>query len=145
MSSSSSNGRSGRQTSGRKKAGRAGGTNGRVNGVARPLTVDVVKRLPKGDLTEAWRFWSGDSSGTVPSTARNTRQEIVTWMTEPERVMERLGSLGRRLGPILDLLLAAPRFECSLSDLAGSKEIAYLTSYDLEASLGILQRRALVH
>ena len=100
---------------------------GKTNGKPRPLIADVVRRLPAGDLTEAWRFWSGESTGTGPSTSRKTRQEIVRWMSEPQRVMERLDSLGRRLSPIFDLLLATPRFECAMSDLVGSKEIAYLT------------------
>jgi hypothetical protein len=103
-----------------------------------------VGALPKDDLTELYRFWSGDPGASAPSGVRKLRDEVLGWIAEPERVTERVKELGRRMGTIFDLLLGAPRYEMTLSDLVGAKEISDLSTYDLEASLAVLARRAMV-
>lgn len=108
------------------------------------MAANAVRALGKGDLTELYRFWSGESSGAMPETPKRAREAVLGWIAEPERVAARVAGLGRRLGSILDLLLSAPQYECSLAEIASSKEVSYLSSYDLEASLSVLRRRGLV-
>ena len=148
MTPESPNGRpSGRKTARRSASrARAGKLRSGVasNGRARPSCAEVVRTLKKADLSEAWRFWADDPTTSAPPLVREARGEIERWMADPERVMARVDDLGRRLGTIFDLLLCAPRYECTLAELAGAKQIAYLSSYDLEASLEVLTRRGLV-
>ena len=99
--------------------------------------------LDGADLKDAWRFWSGASQGSAPDPAR-ARKDILEWMGDAQRVMARLDELGRRLGGIFDAVLASPRYELTLDELTASKELEYLSSYELETSLGTLRRRAIL-
>ena len=109
------------------------------NGVARALAA-----LSKADLRESFRFWSGDSGQAMPTSVATIRSQVLAWMGEPERVARRVASLGRRLSSILDLALAASRYQLPYSQLATAKSLAYLSSYDLEAALAVLVRRGLL-
>ena len=134
MSSTSSNGR-GRPSRGNGKRA--------AKPAARAGVAAAVRAIPKGDLIELYRYWSGDQGASSPG-VKQAREQVRAWMCEPERVAARVAGLGRRLGSILDVLLAAPHFERTVAELVDAKEIAYLSSYDLEASLQVLQRRCLV-
>lgn len=119
-----------------------GSSNGRP--LARVKAEHVVQALPESDLNELFRFWSGDSGTNVPRDPDEIRARVLDWMADPERVAERVNGLGRRLGSILDLHLRAPRYQCTATDLVNAKDLAYLSSYDLKASLSVLQRHALL-
>lgn len=103
----------------------------------------LAEGLSAADLLDAWRYWAGDGHGHAPDPA-TAREELARWMADPERVMARVLDLGRRLGAILDIVLASPRYEATVAELVASKEIAYLSSYELEASIALLRRRAFV-
>ncbi|MFT5049713.1 MAG: hypothetical protein ACI8QZ_001106 [Chlamydiales bacterium] len=105
---------------------------------------DVVTQLEQADLTELYRFWAGEDPPPAPRPAA-LRRDVVRWMGEPETLQARLARLGRRHGLVLDLHLNAASYSCTLGELASSKELAYLSRYDLEASLSLLVRRALLY
>jgi hypothetical protein len=127
-----------------------GNGNGRGNGHGTdsrngwPRSADAVQALDKNDLPELYRFWSGEPGGSVPTSQESLRKQVVGWMGEPERVLQRVGELGRRLSSILDLALASPRYECTIVDLAGARALAYLSKYDMEAAIAVLIRRGLL-
>jgi len=118
--------------------------NGRAKSRAAKATHDLIATLSKSDLQEAWRFWAADRPGKLPSTLKKLRTDLELWMSEPARVMDRVEGLGRRDQTLHDLLLAAPHFELTMGEIVASKDLAYLSSYDLEACLELLRRRALV-
>jgi hypothetical protein len=116
---------------------------GRKPGTARKLsTVEAsVAALPKSDLSELFDFWAGDGRARPPAAQVALRAQVVSWMQEPERVVARIGELGKRLGTLFDVQIAANRFECTIAQLVDSRELSYLSNYDLEASLAMLVRR----
>jgi len=136
LTSPSSNGKA-RPTGTRKRSAASSGT-------AKRQATAVVRALKKADLTELYRFWSGESAPALPKTDKEVREHVLSWMGDAELLMERVEQLGRRLGTILDLHLHAQRYECTRHDLGNAKEIAYLSNYDLEASLTVLARRGLL-
>lgn len=156
MSPTSSNGRGGRKKATRKKVARQPRTSqktGRASssksrGAApkkngRAALEHVLADVGRADLAELYRFWSGDPQVGLPR-SEQARGEIAAWMKEGARVCARVAELGRRHGSIFELLLEAPRFECTIHELVDAKPLSYLSSYDLEAALGLLGRRGLV-
>ena len=120
------------------------GRNGTSNGRARGSVSEVVAMLSKADLGEAWRFWAGENAGRIPGTLKKLRQDVAEWMAESSRVQDRVESLRRGELTVHDMLLAAPHFELTVGEIVASQDLAYLSSYDLEACLEVLRRRALV-
>jgi hypothetical protein len=126
-------------------------TNGNGSHAARPerrrdggLALDALLANPeRGALDELYRFWDG-GSGAVPEDAELLRTRLRAWMRDPVRVEERATRLPRRLSTVLEDLIGAPRFQKSWSELARSRALAYLSPYDLEASLAALARRGFV-
>ena len=51
---------------------------------------EVVRGLPKSDLTELFRFWAGDTSADVPKTAQAIRDQVLTWIDDQEYVAARI-------------------------------------------------------
>ncbi len=109
-----------------------------------PRSADAVSALDKTDLAELYRFWSGEPGTAMPASPENLRRQVLDWMGEPDRVIQRVGELGRRLTGILDLALASPRYECTITELVGARALAYLSKYDLEAAIAVLIRRGLL-
>ncbi len=131
----------------RKKAARrkkSAGSVSRPKQVAgsRPSSADVVEATADDDLPELHRFWGGGRAGAGAPAA--LREEVLGWMAEPSRVVERVGGLGQRQLAVLDALLASPRYELSHSDLTAHRQLTYLSAYDLEAALAGLERHGLV-
>ena len=118
------------------------GTNGHAR--HRPRAAEAVEALPEGDLAELWRFWSGQRNGRIPDDPAALKKQVLEWLADPALVESRVAGIGRRLGSILDLHLEAPRYQCSVTDLVNARPLAYLSPYDLEASLSVLERRALL-
>jgi len=153
--SPSSNGREAKKKASRKKAATSRTSKKKVarrtptsekTGLARPSRPTVESFLAgvgRADMVEVYRFWAGDPRASF-SGVRQAREDVAEWMGDGARVIERVGDLGRRHSGILELLLEAPRYECSVQDLVGDKSLAYLSSYDLEAALGVLQRWGLI-
>jgi len=104
----------------------------------------AVEALPSSDLSELYRFWSGDPNVTVPDDAGVVRRTVLEWIEEGDRLFSRVAGLGRRLSTLLDIHLSAPRYELTVAELAADKRLAYLSRYDLEAGLAVLRRRALL-
>jgi hypothetical protein len=105
---------------------------------------EVVANLPKSDLTELYRFWSGDMAVDVPRNEQVVRDQVLEWMGDQEYVAARIAELGKRLGMLLDMHLRAPRYQCMVQDVADSHDLAYLSTYDLEACFTTLGRRGLL-
>ena len=110
----------------------------------RSAILEILSGVPDADLRELYRFWSGERGARPPGDAEDVRAEVGAWMADPEIVEARVAGLGRRLATILDLHLEAPRYERSLEDLERAQALQYLSKYDLEASLTVLERRALL-
>ena len=113
----------------------------------RPLKLrarDMLAEFPKTDLRELFRFWSGGEVGSIPSSAETLKKRVLSWMDDPEILGARVGTLGRRLGSILEAHLCAPRYQCTVTDLINARELAYLSDYDLKASLMALERHGLL-
>ncbi|MCA8980392.1 MAG: helicase-associated domain-containing protein [Planctomycetes bacterium] len=96
------------------------------------------------DLDELYRFWAGAANNKRPADDAATRQKIQQLMADPEVIDARISKLGRRLASILDAHLAAPRYELAMSQIVENKQLAYLSSYDLEAALAVLCRHGLL-
>jgi hypothetical protein len=111
---------------------------------ARPRTWDAITALPETDLPELYRFWSGQRTVHIPEDPNELRQRVLAWMTDPAVVEARIAGLSKRLIAILDVHLDAARYQCSVLEILNSRSFAYLSSYDLEASLAVLARHALL-
>jgi hypothetical protein len=115
-----------------------------ANNRASGTVIEVLAGLTKADLGEAWRFWAGESPGKVPGTLKKLRQDVAEWMGDSPRVLDCVENLRRSELTVHDMLLAAPHFELTMGEIVGAKDLAYLSSYELEASLELLRRRGLV-
>jgi hypothetical protein len=111
---------------------------------ARARIWDAISALPDSDLPELYRFWSGQRTIRIPEDPTEIRQRVLEWMSEPPTVEARISGLPKRLVSVLDLYLDAPRYQCSALELASARSLAYLSPYDLEASLAALERHALL-
>ncbi len=127
------------------------GTNGRNgyggNGNGRDdafVISDVLSRVSKDDLPTLYRFWEGGTNGDVPDTTDGLRDLVRSWMNDPTVIEERINNLGRRLGAVVEDLLASPRYQKSWDELAAARSLAYLSDYDLEACVAALARNGLV-
>jgi hypothetical protein len=105
---------------------------------------DVVGAFSEADLKELYRFWSGQRAPKNPADPADARRKVLEWMSDPAIVEARVGSLGKRLATILDLCLEAPRYQRCVRELESARPLAYLSEYDLETSLGALERHALL-
>lgn len=110
----------------------------------RPGLAELLASIPDAELGELFRFWVGRLRVPMPSEPGALRAQVLAWMLEPEILGARLSEMGRRHASILDAHLAAPRHELCFADLATHKQLAYLSSYDLEASLAVLMRHGLL-
>ncbi len=111
---------------------------------ARTRSSDVLANVRDDELTELWRFWAGDRANGAPQHADALRRQVLAWMADGERIEARVASLGKRHAAVLDAHLEAPRFQCSLHELAGARSLAGFSAYDLEVSVGTLARYALL-
>ena len=109
----------------------------------RATIADVIESTDSEDLAELYRFWAGTNSKR-PSDDDIARKKIAEWMSEPDVIDARMSKLGRRLATIMDAMLAAPRYELATAQIVANKQLAYLSSYDLEASLAVLCRQGLL-
>jgi hypothetical protein len=82
--------------------------------------------------------------GAQPADEAQARQHIVELMGDPERIEERLATLGKRLVSVLDVHLDSARFQCSWGELAHARSLVCYSPYDLESSLTTLVRLALL-
>ena len=104
----------------------------------------ALSALKKTDLPELYRFWSGEKNGRVPSDRAQLTEQVLQAARDPDTLEKRLGDLGKRLGLLLDVHLAAPRYQRGRGDLVSSRALAHLGKYDLDAGLAALQRRGLL-
>jgi len=117
--------------------------NGSARG-ARPRAAEAVHAVRDHDVAELYRFWSGQRAVRIPEDPADARRQVVEWMSQPPVVESRVAVLPRRLLSILDLHLESPRYQCTASELLNARHLAYMSSYDLQASLAVLGRHALV-
>jgi len=111
---------------------------------ARTRSADAVSVVRDHDLPELYRFWSGQRAARIPEDCAEMRRQVVDWMAQASIVEARVALLPRRLLSILDLHLESPRYQCTASELLNARHLAYMSSYDLQASLAVLGRHALV-
>ncbi len=111
---------------------------------SRARIADAVASVADAALPELYRFWSGKPAGRVSDDAAEIRRQVAQWMSDPAVVEVRVLGLSRRLHAILDLHLAAARYQCGVTELLNARSLTYLSSYDLEASLAVLHRHALL-
>jgi hypothetical protein len=109
-----------------------------------PDVASALAARPDSDLSELFRYWAGKRKVGEPSDADELRELVLEWMGDLGTLEARIEAMGARLRAIFDLLLAAPRYELPVSELAANKQLAYLSSYDLMASITVLQRHGLV-
>ncbi len=127
----------------RRAAGRV--ENGAEPGrITRPRAADAVNAVRDSDLAELFRFWCGQRAERVPEDPAHVRRQVVEWMSQPSVVEARVAALPRRLLSILDLHLELPRYQCSAADLLNARNLAYMSNYDLQASLAVLGRHGLL-
>ncbi len=141
--------RNGAGGNGRARAGssnRNGGAAAKTReGARRTLGVaEVLADRRRNDLRELYQFWGGERAKSMPDRDEELRDRIYDWMTDPPRVAERVSSLGRRLGDVINTLIRAPRYRKCWIDLAQARRLAYMSAYDLEACLVALARHGLV-
>jgi len=110
----------------------------------RQSAADAVAAVPDDDVPELFRFWAGKGRHSRPQKADEQRERVLEWMRDPELLVARVEGMGRRLATIFDVLLAAPRYELPFSELSVHKQLSYLSSYDLEAAIAVLERHALI-
>jgi len=135
----------------RGAASRPGGNgNGSGNGHARPPSgpgfalADWLARRRRSDLIELHRFWGGKMCEPPSGEDDELRTRVQRWMSDPVRVEERVGALGRRLAGVVESLARAPRYQKSWAELAGTPGLSALSPYELEACVSALARRGLV-
>lgn len=124
--------------------GHAGGDKNGAARAARTRAADAVALVREHDVPELYRFWSGSRTARVPGDPAQARRQVAEWMAQPSVVEARVALLPRRLLSILDLHLESPRYQCTAADLLNARHLAYMSSYDLQASLAVLGRHALV-
>ena len=107
----------------------------------RTTIATVVAGIAPEDISELFRFWASGSNSRRPSGDDAATQRIIEWMSDPDVIEARVSKLGQRLTLILDAHLAAPRYELAMAQIVANKQLAYLSSYDLEASLAVLSRQ----
>jgi hypothetical protein len=105
---------------------------------------DLLGRARPGELMELYQFWSGAPKAALPERADELRARLAAWMSDPVVVEERVASLGKRLGALIEHLVSAPRYQRALPELRTTRELGALTPYDLEACLAALTRRGLL-
>ncbi len=133
----------------RKKTGRSGSSStARVKSTRasdEPVVVaDAVASLPDSDIPELYRFWAGKRRGSAAGTAQEQRAAVLELMQDGELLSARIEGMGSRLHTIFDVLLGAPRYELPMSELSVHKQLAYLSTYDLEAAIAVLERHCLL-
>jgi len=110
----------------------------------RPHLSDVLSGRSQHGLEELYRFWGGTRANGTPLTPEAQRESLLTWMSGPECVEERLGSIGKRQNQILRVCLRSKGYRASLEELAEQRSLAHLSRYDLEASVSMLERNGLL-
>lgn len=110
---------------------------------ARLAISEVLDGASDVELEELYTFWSRTQGSPAPRDALELKRSLRAFMADDGLVDARAQSLGRRLNQILGILLEAPHYQLTFAELACHKQLAYLSHYDLEASLAILARHAL--
>jgi hypothetical protein len=111
---------------------------------ARPRAADALSQVAECDLLENWRFWSGKRTGKPPADPATLRRQVLEWLGNPVVVEARVATLPRRLLSILDATLECQRYQTTAGDLLNARHLAYMSAYDLQASLAVLARHALL-
>ncbi|MFT5285077.1 MAG: hypothetical protein ACI8TQ_001238 [Planctomycetota bacterium] len=141
MTSRSFNSQDPRKKSSPKRATLRKGNKGTADG---PNAWDAVESIPASELSDLYSFWASAEDNNQPGDKDELRAQVVEWMGDHTRVDECVAGLGSRLFKIIEHLARAPRFQNSIQELSEAEELAYLGTYDLEAVLIQLSRRALL-
>ncbi len=141
--SPSSNGRGAKKASKKKTARRPRSSpkTGRTTRSQSEVT-QLLGRLRKPQLSELYRYWSGDPAARPPAVA-DARRDLAGWMTDGEYLLARIEELPTRELRVLEALLEAPRYERTPEDLAARLAPEELSPLDVELALGLLERRGL--
>ena len=104
----------------------------------------ALGRLPETDLAGLFRYWAGKRRKLAPEDPDLLRAQVLEWIADGALLAERVEDMPRGLRAIFDLLMASPRYEQPLSELAANKQLAYLSKYDLQAAIAKLERHGLL-
>ena len=129
---------------GRSEGGQSAAPHSPSSAPARPRAADALAQLADCDLPENWRFWSGKRTGKTPEDTAAMRRQILEWLVNPVVVEARVATLPRRLLSILDACLECARYQTTAGELLNARHLAYMSSYDLQASLAVLARHGLL-
>lgn len=123
--------------------GAGAGSNGAPR-PARPKSIDAVLAIANVDLAELYRFWSGNRNAHPPHDTNEIRRQVAEWMADPAVVEARIVTLPRRMLSIIDLHLEHPRYQCGIADIINARHLAYMSQYELQACLAVLERHGLL-
>ncbi|MDP6538552.1 MAG: helicase-associated domain-containing protein [Planctomycetota bacterium] len=112
--------------------------------MARVTAADCVEAVGVADLADLFRFWAGEQAARMPADEADVRSQVLEWMEDDDHLQARLAGMGKRLQAILDVHLGAPRNEVPTVELRSHRQLAYLSEYDLQASLAVLERHVLL-
>jgi hypothetical protein len=110
---------------------------------ARISIAELLDARSATELEELYNFWALSPGDQMPRELTEIKRSLRAFIADDGLVDQRVQTLGRRLTQILGLLLEAPHYQLSFADLSSHKQLAYLSQYDLEASLALLARHLL--
>ncbi len=106
---------------------------------------ELLEPLRKSQLEELVHFWGGEGNGDdLPTNEGDLRDRARIWMENPILVEERVADLGRRLGAVLESLIASPGYVRSREELTEIKALRAFSEFELESTLTGLMQRGLV-
>lgn len=115
----------------------------------------LLSRLKKPELREPFRFWRGDDGLPLPARVGEMREQLALWMSDEDRVAQRVQSLDERDRALLQAFVQVPghrRTAADLQPIAGEepeseverlKRIALLFDDDEQGGPGWFLPRAL--
>ncbi len=98
----------------------------------------LLSRLKKPELREPFRFWRGEGGPPTPSRVGDMRDQLAQWMSDTERVSQRVRSLDDRSRALLNAFVQVPGHRRSAADLAP------ITGATPESAVEPLKRLALL-
>ena len=107
---------------------------------ARPRIQSLVASADPHTLDELYRYWSQAAAALPVPEPSQVEQRLKRWMQDPKTLDARLAGLGKRLRSVLEAHLAARDYHLAVADLVARKELAHVSSYELDAALAMLVR-----
>jgi hypothetical protein len=110
----------------------------------RSVLAEVLNAFDGHELEELLHYWSAERGAGAAPPAPVARERLRALMSDPRTVEARASGLGKRVLAVLQALLGARNYQRELDELSACSTLAWLSVYDLEASLATLRRRGFV-